>query len=116
LGVPPEQVGPLIETVAQSVIRGPNLQVHFYRDYEKPSDRRNKIREVDFVPEHIGGEVCPIEIKFRRSIGAGDFAGLIAFMHRFQPKFGIMVTREHYEWRADLRIMCVPLLDFLLAC
>ncbi len=39
---PPEHVGPLIETLAQSVIRGPNLQVHFYRDYEKQADRRTK--------------------------------------------------------------------------
>src|SRR5207244_576523 len=62
---PPEHIGPLIETLAQSVIRGPNLQVHFFRDYENPSDRRTKMREVDFVAEHTSGEVLPIEVKFR---------------------------------------------------
>jgi predicted AAA+ superfamily ATPase len=112
---PPERVGPLIETLAQSVIRGPNLQVHFYRDYEKPGDRRTKILEVDFVAEHIRGDVLPIEIKFRRTIGSADYRGLRAFVDRFRANFGILVTRDTYEWRPAEKIMCVPLLEFLLA-
>ena len=61
------------------------------------------------------GDVIPIEIKFRRSIRGDDFAGLRSFMTRFPARYGIMVTRSHYEWHSDLRVMCVPLLEFLLA-
>lgn len=112
---PPEHVGPLIETLAQSVIRGSNLQVHFYRDYEKPEDRRTKIVEVDYVAEHIRGDVVPIEIKFRRTISHEDFFGLTLFIKRFNAKYGILVTRDTYAWHPNLKIMCVPLLEFLLA-
>jgi uncharacterized protein len=111
---PPEHVGPLIETLAQSVIRGPNLQVHFFRDYEKPSDRRTRVMEVDFIAEHIRGDVVPIEIKFRRTISHDDFFGLGHFISRFNARYGIMVTRETYGWYPDRRIICVPLLEFLL--
>jgi hypothetical protein len=112
---PPEIVGPLIETLVQSVIRGPNLQVHFFRDHLNPKDRRTALCEVDFVPEHLSGAVVPIEVKFRRSISPNAFAGLIAFMRRFKPAYGIMVTRDSYEWRDDLKVLCVPVLEFLLA-
>ncbi len=112
---PPEHVGPLIETLAQSVIRGPNLQVHFYRDHEKPGDRRTRIVEVDYVAERIRGDVLPIEIKFRRSISTEDCFGLKRFLDRFDAKFGILVTRDTYAWHPDQRTMCVPLLEFLLA-
>jgi predicted AAA+ superfamily ATPase len=111
----PEHVGPLIETLAQSVIRGPNVQVHFFRDHEKPGNRMSKIREVDFISEDLRGQVIPIEIKFRRSITDDDFTGLSTFVRRFGPRYGLMVTRHTYEWRGDLRILCVPLLEFLLA-
>ena len=47
----PQHVGPLIETLAQSVIRGPGIQVHFFRDHENPRNRNSTIIEVDFVPE-----------------------------------------------------------------
>lgn len=112
---PPEHVGPLVETLAQSVIRGPNMQVHFFRDYEKPRNRMSKIREVDFVPENLKGQVVPLEIKFRVQIRDTDYLGLITFMERYKSSYGIMVTRDTYEWRADLRVLCVPLLEFLLA-
>lgn len=111
----PEHVGPLIETLSQSVIRGPNLQVHFFRDYEKPGNRMSKTREVDFIAENIEGMTVPLEIKFRRSISDGDFSGLVTFMQRYGAKFGIMVTRELYEWRRDVKVLCVPLMEFLLA-
>ncbi len=112
---PPDHIGPLIETLAQSVIRGQNLQVHFFRDYERPHDRRTPIREVDFVAEHIRGEIVPIEIKFRRKIEDQDFTSLRAFIRRFPTKHGIMVTRDSYGWVSRDRILCVPLMEFLLA-
>jgi uncharacterized protein len=111
----PEHVGPLIETLAQSVIRGNNLQFHFFRDYAKPGNRQSPIVEVDFVAEDLAGSVLPIEIKFRRRIDSDDFKGLKAFMARYRTPFGIMVTRETFVWDLGARILCVPLLDFLLA-
>jgi predicted AAA+ superfamily ATPase len=112
---PPEYVGPLVETLAQSVIRGPNLQVHFYRDYEKPRDRRTKIVEVDYVAERVQGDVIPIEIKFKRTISPEDLVGLSTFLARFPARYGLLVTRDTYSWHADRKILCVPLLEFLLA-
>jgi predicted AAA+ superfamily ATPase len=111
----PDHVGPLVETLAQSVIRGLNIQVHFFRDYENPKDRRTPLREVDFVAETRSGSVLPIEIKFRKTIGSDDFAGLRVFRKRFGSKYAIMVTRDTYQWYPGDGILCVPLMDFLLA-
>jgi len=113
----PDHVGPLIETLAQSVLHGQNLQIHFFRDYEIPGNRKSPLREVDFVVEDPAGEVVPIEIKFRTTIEQSHFLGLTHFMRLFKTKVkhGIMVTRDTYMWRPDLNILCVPLMDFLLA-
>ena len=109
----PDVVGPLVETLAQSVIRGSNLQVHYYRDYDVPNDRRSRIWEVDYVVEETDGTVLPIEIKFRRTIDRADFQGLHQFITRFRSPCGVLVTRDTAGWDAKLRILCVPLLDFL---
>lgn len=110
----PDHVGPLIETLAQSVIRGTGIQVHFFRDYENPRNRKSRLCEVDFVPEDHAGVVIPIEIKFRRRLSENDFFGLRHFLHRFSSApFGILVTRETFDWKENDRILCVPLLDFL---
>lgn len=110
----PEHVGPLVETLVQSVLRGPGLDVHFWRDYENPRDRRSRILEVDFVAEDTSGAVVPIEVKFRRRIDSADFAGLHAFLERYNAPLGIMVTRETAgHWPLE-KTLCVPLLDFLL--
>jgi predicted AAA+ superfamily ATPase len=111
----PEHVGPLIETLAQSVIRGPNLQVHFFREHEKKKNRNSPIIEVDFIAEDTAGSVVPIEIKFRKTISQGYFRGLALFIQRYKAPFGIMVTRDTYQWHEHERILCVPLLDFLCA-
>jgi predicted AAA+ superfamily ATPase len=70
---------------------------------------------VDFVAENHIGEVVPIEVKFRRSIHGADFTGLKAFSDRFRPKHGIMVTRDIYQYHEDIHVLCVPLMEFLLA-
>jgi hypothetical protein len=113
----PNDVGPLVETLVQTVIRGPNLAVHFYRDYDRPGDRRTPIREVDFVAEDASGRLLPIEVKFRRSLDTSFFQGLKHFRGRFAAKapFGLLVTREDYEWREEERLLALPLLEFLLA-
>jgi predicted AAA+ superfamily ATPase len=113
----PDHVGPLIETLAQSVLHGRNLQVHFFRDYEVQGSRKSPLMEVDFVVENPAGDLVPIEIKFRANIENRHFDGLRHFMTRFKTKtkHGIMVTRDTFQWRSDLRIMCVPLMEFLLA-
>ncbi len=61
-------LGPLVETIAQGVIRDHNLQVHFFRDFESPGDRHSDIVEVDFVAERVDGAIAPIEVKFRKRV------------------------------------------------
>jgi hypothetical protein len=110
----PEVVGPLVETLVQSVLRGSGLQVHFYRDYEQPDNRRSPIEEVDFVAEALDGTVVPIEVKFRRKIRPEDTVTLRRFLDRFDAPFGIVVTRDLFRVEDGDRVLCVPLLEFLL--
>lgn len=112
---PPDVVGPLVETLVQTVIWGPDLQVSFYRDSVREGGRRVE-REVDVVVEDDAGLLLPIEVKFRTRIDADDFHGLRSFFRR-RPHAapGLMVTRETFGWREDPRCLQVPLLDFLLA-
>jgi predicted AAA+ superfamily ATPase len=70
--------------------------------------------EVDFVVEDAGGEVTPVEIKFRRKIENKHMVGLVHFMKRFKARHGIMVTRNTYSWNEEHKILCVPLMEFLL--
>ncbi len=110
----PDVVGPLVETVVQSVLRDADLAVHFYRERIDPEDRRSPFQEVDFVAERTDGTVLPIEVKFRRRIDGGDLAGLRRFVARFRCPWGIVVTRDTFA-RLDDGILLVPLRDFLLA-
>ncbi len=112
---PPDIVGPLVETLVQSVLRGTGLQVHFYRDYSVPGNRRSPVNEVDYVPESIDGTVVPIEIKFRKRIDPGDVRGLEAFLDRFDSPYGVLVTRDVFRCEASDRLVQVPILEFLLA-
>jgi predicted AAA+ superfamily ATPase len=111
----PAILGPLVETLAQSVIRGNGLQVHFFREFESPGNRRSRSHEVDFVVERLDGAVLPIEIKFRKKIDAADSASLRHFMGRHGAELGILVTRETSAWDASSRILQIPLQNFLLA-
>lgn len=112
---PPEVVGPLVETLVQTVLRGVGLQVHFYRDYSIKGNRRSALEEIDFVVEALDGRVIPVEVKFRKRIDGEDFVAIRAFMGQHDAPFGLMVTRDLFEWRAADRILCVPALEFLLA-
>ncbi len=121
----PTSIGPLVETLVQACLRDHNLQVHFFRDYENPKDRRSPIREVDFVAERTDGAVLPIEVKFRRRIESSDLVGLRLFRERFKSKPPIVVTRETYRFddRAQQSLgldgiphqLLLPLASFLLA-
>ncbi len=111
----PQVLGPLVETLVQGVVRGQNLQVHFYREYEDPDDRRSRQHEVDFVAERIDGAVLPVEVKFRKRIDAPDLDGLRFFMRKFGSPSGVVVTRELSRWDAEERILHMPLPSFLLA-
>lgn len=113
----PTVLGPLVETLVQSVIRDHNLQVHFFRDYEDPKNRRSPVREVDFIAERVDGTVVPIEVKFRKRIDEEDLVGIRLFMERFRDRspLGIVVTRELSEWDHKRRILFIPLQFFLLA-
>ena len=111
----PMLLGPLVETMVQTVIRGNNLQVHFYRDYAQPGDRHSPQREVDFVVEYLDGATVPVEVKFRRKIDAEDSLGLRHFMARFECPLGVMVTRDLKRLDARERILYIPLSSWLLA-
>jgi predicted AAA+ superfamily ATPase len=110
----PAELGPLVETLVQGAIRDANLQVHFYRDYENPKDRRSPIREVDFVAEQLDGRVLPIEVKFRRKVTSDDLAGLRFFRSKFDSALPIIITRDTSRWDLE-RILHIPLQNFLLA-
>jgi predicted AAA+ superfamily ATPase len=109
----PAVLGPLVETMVQGSIRDYNLQVHYYRDYMNPRDRRSDVMEVDFIAERIDGVVLPVEVKFRKRIDAADEVGLRHFMKTYNADFGILITRETSMW--DGAILQIPLVDFLLA-
>lgn len=111
----PTVLGPLVETLVQSGLRDYNLQVHFFRDYENPRDRRTPVREVDFVAEQLDGSLLPIEVKFRRRIQGEDVVGLRHFQRRFGNPLGVVVTRDLWRWSPLERVLCVPLQSFLLA-
>lgn len=110
----PAVLGPLVETLVQSVIRDHGLQVHFWRDYEEPRNRKSPILEVDFVAERVDGTCLPVEVKFRKRIDAADFKSAKVFLSRFSAPHAIVVTRDLYQWDPTTRILCVPLLEFLL--
>jgi hypothetical protein len=111
----PDVVGPLVETLAQSELRGSGLQVHFFRDYLVPGDRRSPIEEVDFVVELLDGTVLPVEVKFRKNVGNDEVATVRRFVSRFKSPWGLVVTRDHWNPGQGDEPTCVPVLDFLLA-
>ncbi len=111
----PTTLGPLVETLVQACIRDGNLQVHFFRDYEEPGNRRSPMWEVDFVAERLDGTTLPIEVKFRKRIDAGDLTGLRVFRSRFKPPFSIVVTRDTSRWDGTNKVLYIPLQNFLLA-
>ena len=111
----PQILGPLVETLVQGVIRDHNLQVHFYREYEDPKDRRSRQHEVDFVAERLDGTVLPVEVKFRKRIDASEVDGLRYFMRKFDSSCGVVVTRDLSRWDAQARILYIPLPSFLAA-
>ncbi|MBI5478711.1 MAG: ATP-binding protein [Deltaproteobacteria bacterium] len=112
---PPAVVGPLVETLVQAVLRGAGLEVHFFRDYREPGNRRSPIEEIDFVVEALDGQVIPVEVKFRARIDRGDVDAVYRFMDQHECPMGLVVTREAFRWDGEARILFVPLLEFLLA-
>jgi predicted AAA+ superfamily ATPase len=108
----PTLLGPLVETLIQAPIRDHNLDVHYYRDYENPTDRHSRINEVDFVAERLDGAVLPVESKFRRKIGSTDAATVVHFMDTFKAPLGVVVTREMSAFDEIQRLLFIPLQDF----
>ena len=110
----PDVVGPLVETLVQSVVRDTDLAVHFYRERVVPGDRRSPFEEVDFVAERTDGGVLPLEVKFRRRIDASDLVALRRCRERHACAFGLVATRN--TWReAEPGLLLVPVRDLLLA-
>ncbi len=69
--------------MGQTVLRGPGLQFHFYRDYSEPGNRRSPVEEIDFVVEALDGSVIPVEVKFRTRIDAPDLRATARFLDRY---------------------------------
>jgi predicted AAA+ superfamily ATPase len=111
----PVTLGPLVETMVQGVIRDYNLQVHFFREFEDPGDRRSPVHEVDFVAEDVSGMTVPVEVKFRKRIDAEDLKGLRHYMARFQPPVGVVVTRGESRYDSRQRVLFIPFVNLLLA-
>jgi uncharacterized protein len=111
----PALLGPLVETLVQGCIRDHNLQVHFFRDFEDPKNRRSVVREVDFIAERADGFVLPIEVKFRKRVQGEDLAGIKVFCERFKTAAPVVVTRETYSFEPLFRTLLLPLESFLLA-
>ena len=110
----PDVVGPLVETLVQTVIRDVDLAVHFARERLDPKDRRSAFTEVDFVAERTDGAVLPIEVKFRRTIDRDDVLGLARFIERHGSQWGLLVTRDTYR-AVENKVLQIPLCEFLLA-
>jgi predicted AAA+ superfamily ATPase len=111
----PVLLGPLVETLVQAAIRDHNLSVHYYRDFEKPTDRRSRVFEVDFVAERADGSILPVEVKFRKKIDPPDSAGVVHMLNRYGARYGIVVTRELPRHDPLPGLLFIPLQDFLLA-
>ena len=56
-----------------------------------------------------------VEIKFRRNIRPADVQGVRSFRSRFHAPWGLVVTRDHFDFPEGSHIGQVPLLDFPLA-
>jgi len=115
----PALLGPLVETLAQHVMRDHNMQVHYFREHAIPNNFRSPVHEVDFVAERLDGQVLPIEVKFRKRIREDDLKGLLLFGERHKKALegtaGVVVTRELAKWDDERRILFVPLGTFLLS-
>ena len=66
------------------------------------------------MAERVDGTCLPVEVKFRKRIDAADLKSAKAFLARFSAPHAIIVTRDLFRWDAINRILCVPLLEFLL--
>lgn len=111
---PSDVVGPLVETLVQTVIRDADLAVHFYRDRVDPKDRHSPFEEVDFVAERTDGGVLPVEVKFRRRIDGTDLDGTRHFIRRYRCNWGIVATRDTFRSTTD-NVLLLPVRDLLLA-
>jgi uncharacterized protein len=112
---PPDVVGPLVETLVQTVLRGVGIQMHFYRQLREPARRKAGFDEVDFVAEAADGSVIPIEVKFRRKIDPQETSPLLRFMEQYKSPMGVVVTRDTFQIDSSNRVLLIPLMDFLLA-
>lgn len=111
---PPDVVGPLVETLVQTVIRDADLAVHFFRERIDPGNRRSPFEEVDFIAERTDGAVLPVEVKFRRRVDDTDFTAVRRFTERYRSARGLVATRDTWRKTND-GILLVPVRDLLLA-
>jgi len=107
-----DRLKPLVETLVQTALRG--LPVHFFRDYQKPNDRRSPIDEVSFVVEDQGKTV-PVQVSYGPEVAPADEQALRSFLRRFDCAHGILLTRDSFEASPNDAVLRVPLVEFMAA-
>ncbi|MGH9661613.1 MAG: ATP-binding protein [Bryobacteraceae bacterium] len=111
--VPAEDRRALVETLAQTALRGDG--VLFFRDYQKPNDRRSPIEEVSFVVQAEDGGSVPVQVSCAPEVDAADERALRGFLRRFHCAHGILVTRDSFSAAEDDAVLRVPLAEFMVA-
>ena len=106
---------PLAETLVQTALRDRDVEVRFWRDYEKPSDRRSPVQTVSFVLERAGGEALPVQVSAGPEVAFADERALRSFLARFEAPHGILVTRDTFRVSPDDPVLRVPLRELLVA-
>jgi predicted AAA+ superfamily ATPase len=69
--------------------------------------------EVDIVLE-VFQKLIPIEVKYQNDISRSELKGTKSFMKKFNPPFGIIVTKK--DLKIEENLLYVPLWLFLLLC
>ena len=76
--------------------------------------RDGRGREVDLVMD-LRGKPVPIEVKYRRRVGASDLGGLSGFAGRFGSKVALAITQDESGIMGDGAVM-IPLWLYLAMC
>jgi predicted AAA+ superfamily ATPase len=103
---------PMAETLLLASLQDPDLTVRFWRDYEKPADRRSPLLAVSFVLVR-GDRALPIQVSTGPDVASDHVHALRTCMGRLRAPFGLLVTRESFAAAPGDPILHVPLADLL---
>jgi predicted AAA+ superfamily ATPase len=103
---------PMAETLLLASLQGPDLTVRFWRDYEKPGDRRSPLLAVSFVLVR-GDRALPIQVSTGPDVAFDDVHALRTCMARVRAPFGLLVTRNSFGAASHDPILRLPLVDLM---